>query len=233
MDFPFGENILYRQRLPQIPGGGTVSVPAMFSAYIAGAREILFFGQDLAFKDGRKYAKDSGGTMTGSDLNIVNVPGIDGSMVETSTGFQACIQQIGMMVSQFKKREVMCYNMDSKGARIAGLKNERFAEWIKTRRYPQIKDVSAVVDLECANSASQNLKDCVRDMIINMQKLMEDLFISPVTSLEKIKNENPMAWCFEKGAWMAMLEGKHLERYKAFGCQVMDNLYLLASRIDH
>lgn len=102
-EFPFGEMVLKHKQLPSIPGGGTVSIPALFSAYIMGSRGILFFGQDLAFSKGRKYASGSGGLLRHSDSESIQVSGVNGTNVETTKGFHAGIQQMSMMAGLFKE----------------------------------------------------------------------------------------------------------------------------------
>lgn len=135
-EFPFGEMVLKHKQLPSIPGGGTVSIPALFSAYIMGSRGILFFGQDLAFSKGRKYASGSGGLLRHSDSESIQVSGVNGTNVETTKGFHAGIQQMSMMAGLFKEGHTVCYNMNSKGAQIDGLVNEQFETWLGSRRLP-------------------------------------------------------------------------------------------------
>ncbi|EDS76681.1 protein of unknown function [Clostridium botulinum C str. Eklund] len=114
-----------------IETGKTVAVAAMSIAVHCGAKEIIMLGQDLAYLNGKSHTstyEEIYGWKDSPTINKYNklVKGIDGSMLETTSGYIYFKEQIERLIEINK--DVKFINC-SKGAFIEG------AEHIELEKY--------------------------------------------------------------------------------------------------
>jgi len=140
------------------PGGATVAQSAVHLAAAAGANPILLIGQDLAFTEGRVYARDSAYDFMGmrqtapdryvltrcdekyrllgsegresetQELELVWVEGWDGKPVPTSVAYASFIESYRLIGEALAASGVRLVNCTEGGARIRGLEHRPFAE---------------------------------------------------------------------------------------------------------
>lgn len=132
--FELGKKVFGRLLGPPLPRIINVSSLAMFLAYTLGAREILFFGQDLAFPKGQTYADGTTGAPPLDDKEhwgpFQYVSGVNGGTVLTGKPLGQCIEPMSILAGMLKQRGVTCYNVDSRGAQINNLENISFRSWL-------------------------------------------------------------------------------------------------------
>ena len=144
-----------------LPGGATVAQSAVYLARALGADPIVLIGQDLAFTDGRVYARgsaydmvslrqrsDGGYEFTGlaekaallgfeqsaepRRADLVWVEGWDGTPVPTSRSYAAFRESYRRIGADLARQGVRLVNCTEGGARIPGIDHLPFAELLES-----------------------------------------------------------------------------------------------------
>lgn len=110
---------------PALPTGGHATSAAFALAVLMGCDPIVLVGQDLAFDQGRAHANGRPGGEDDALPNLVQVPGIDGSPVETSlvmAGYIAWYREAAAYLAG-SARPVRVINATARGARLEGFEH--------------------------------------------------------------------------------------------------------------
>ncbi len=97
---------------------GTVACLAIEAAVRLGAKKIYLVGQDLAYPDGRKYAKGMPHEEANDAKWTMQVPSTDGKMVYTCEAFNWFRKSIEYQISKYP--DVVFINLSQHGAYIKG-----------------------------------------------------------------------------------------------------------------
>lgn len=113
--------------------GGTVAIAAISIALKCKAKEIIFLGQDLAFRGDKSHTSTFEKTYGFKDDYIRNfkcktVKGVSGNMVQTNQGYITFKNRIESLIRSNKK---VSFINCSKGAFINGAKHDEFKNIIK------------------------------------------------------------------------------------------------------
>lgn len=117
----------------EINTGKTVAVAAMDIAIKLGANEILMFGQDLAFLNGRTHIKDFENIYDKENVIVYErenpkVKSVNGKLLDTKQGYIYFKEQIENLIN--KNKDIRFINF-SGGAFINGAKNIKFDEYFQ------------------------------------------------------------------------------------------------------
>ncbi len=97
---------------------GTVSCLAIEAAVNLCASKIYLVGQDLSYPNGQRYAKGMPHSETPDAKWNIQVPSVDGSMVDTCEAFYWFIKSLENQIR--KHNDIVFINMSKHGAKIAG-----------------------------------------------------------------------------------------------------------------
>lgn len=119
---------------PNLISGGSVSTEAFMLALYLGFRKIVLIGQDLAFTDGISHTKGIEGALGDNDeyirgRHIVEVEGIDGTMLETDFQMWYYKQWFEKAI-RINQNAVRVIDATEGGAKIEGAEIRKFADVI-------------------------------------------------------------------------------------------------------
>lgn len=108
-----------RDHVSELPYGFTVSHHAFYLARAMGADPIIFAGLDLAFAPDGDHARNSAiqWDIHSANIDLLTVPGIDGTPVQTFKGFS---KMITIFEKEIHKTKARCIDATEGGALIRG-----------------------------------------------------------------------------------------------------------------
>lgn len=189
------ENILGYD-FPNVPEGGSVSNEAFMVALYLGFRKIILIGQDLAFTGGLSHTRGVKDAL-GNNENyiesrcIVQVEGIDGSMLETDFQMRMYKKWLEQAIQTYKD-SVRVIDATEGGAKIEGTEIRKFEEVIETECRIPVDFLEIEQKIPEAFSPEQQYKllKKLRSMkkgIVNFKAILENTLDMQERLLESIK----------------------------------------------
>lgn len=110
--------------------GGSVATIAVSVAVSSGAQKVALVGQDLAYTDGLAHAKGVSKQAIGQEQNLIQVPGYNGGMVDSTLIFADFIKWFSDFAKTNDPEQKILVNATEGGAKIAGIKQQSLADII-------------------------------------------------------------------------------------------------------
>ena len=221
--FPLAGKILGPAVLPPFFVGGNVSSMALGLAVVLGARQVLLFGHDLAFKEGRKYAAGSGGTVQDDEDDHLTVPGVDGGTVQTSSAFRAYIELLGNAVAVMRKQDIDVFNVDSQGAFLQRCIHVDFDSWLMEHAPAPAPPFHELLDYEWPRMEIGDFPILVRRLADDLETLIRVALQPPFEDPENL-GHNPMVACFSVDEWEDIRAGRADESHVDFLARIHKTL---------
>lgn len=120
------ERLVEREK-GRLPSGGTVAVPTFYLAHRLGGNPIILLGQDLAYVNGKSHAAGNVFRREISKNDLLQVEGIDGSLVTTNQKFKVMKAQMEQTIARVLDNKLVIDATEG-GAKIAGTEIMTLAE---------------------------------------------------------------------------------------------------------
>ncbi|HHT63092.1 MAG: 6-hydroxymethylpterin diphosphokinase MptE-like protein [Bacillota bacterium] len=174
------------EELDKVNDSPSIAVVTLQMLQKLGFSPIILAGQNLAYKDDKRYAQgiayyDQKNKLTEKDLeNSIKVEDVYGGTVYTNDGFNRMRQQMEMYIGQYKEGEVI--NTTKGGANIKGTVFQPMEELIKERLQDRVVEENWLQGENQYDEAF--LKEKLADLDAEKTRLIKDL-----NNLLKVFNE--------------------------------------------
>ena len=185
--------------IPSFPSGGCVSSEAFGLALYLGFRTIVLIGQDLAFTGGNTHTKEATVGRPLSDekyiqnRRIVEVEGIDGSMLETD--FQMWFyKQWFEKVIEMNQNQIKVIDATEGGAKIGGTIIQTLEETIERecKQYLDFYEIEKQIPLAFLPQEQEELLQKLRDMkddVRSFRKKIGNMIVQQENLLANIEED--------------------------------------------
>lgn len=181
---------------PSLVSGGSVSTEAFMLALYLGFRKIVLIGQDLAFTGGVSHTKGIEGALGDNDeyiqgRHIVEVEGIDGTMLETDFQMWYYKQWFERAI-RINEGAIRVIDATEGGAKIEGTEIRSFEETIASECKQELdiyrieKDIFPTFSEEKQPMMLEKLK-IIKQSIINFEKRIEEVIAEQEQSIALVK----------------------------------------------
>lgn len=192
-----------KEKMGELKTGGSVATDAFSLAEYLGFQTIIFVGQDLAYTGGKTHVngfvecKDN----QREEETLVNVIGIDGSMLRTDIQMDAYRKWFELEIKR-NKEKITAYNATEGGARISGTTEITLQEAIQKlcNRELNFKEI--------IQNVPQLLSDENRRTLCNKFYELDSSFMDIKEQITAGKNAYRRLVCLEEGT------GQGKEEYK-------------------
>ena len=184
---------------PSLISGGSVSSEAFMLALYLGFRKLVLIGQDLAFTGGVSHTKGIEGALGDNDeyirgRHIVEVEGIDGTMLETDFQMWYYKQWFERAI-RVNQGVVRVIDATEGGAKIEGAEIWRFADVIDKECkqeldiYEIVKNIPQTFSPEKQQKLLKQLRT-MRQSVIDFEKLLEKTIAEQEKRLALVNDRN-------------------------------------------
>ncbi len=182
---------------PSLVSGGSVSTEAFMLALYLGFRKIILIGQDLAFTGGVSHTKGIEGALGDNDeyiqgRHIVEVEGIDGTMLETDFQMWYYKQWFERAI-RINESAIRVIDATEGGAKIEGTEIRSFEETIASECKQELdiyqieKNILPTFSEEKQPMMLEKLKD-IKQSIINFKKRIDEVIAEQEQSIALVKD---------------------------------------------